>query len=133
MSLHTVLPEGWVKPKGYANGIVAQGRFVFTGGQIGWDATNPTPTFSPEFSAQFAKALENVVAILRAAGSGPEHLVRLTVYVTDKREYLSSLKAIGAEWKRIVGPYYPAMALVQVSALVEDQAKVEMEATAVVP
>lgn len=129
---HTVIqPEGWVAPKGYANGIVATGRTLFTGGMVGWDPTKATPTFPESFEAQFAQALSNVMAVVRAAGGKAEDLVRMTVYVTDKREYLGALKAIGAAWKQHLGRHYPAMALVQVSALVEDQAKVEIEATAV--
>ncbi len=133
MTHSTVLPEGWVKPRGYANGVVAEGRMVFIGGQIGWDPKNPTPTFSDDFTEQFAATLRNVMAVLISAGGQAEHLVRLTVYVTDKREYLAALKPIGQRWKEIVGPHYPAMALVQVVALVEDRAKVEIEATAVIP
>jgi len=133
MSLSVLLPEGWAKPKGYSNGVLAEGRMVFTGGQVGWDPTSETPRFPADFAGQFDQALANVCAVLRTGGAEPSHLVRLTVYVTDKREYLASLKEVGAAWKRHVGRHYPAMALVQVSGLVEDAAKVEMEATAVIP
>lgn len=124
-------PDGWVPPRGYANGMVARGRFLFTGGQIGWDPRAATPTFGATFVEQFEQALANVCEIVKAAGGTPAQLVRLTVYVTDKQEYLASLKALGVAWKKHLGRHYPAMALVQVSALVEDLAKVEIEATAV--
>jgi len=133
MSAQVLLPDGWVKPKGYANGMLAEGKLVFTGGQVGWDPTSETPRFPADFAAQFEQALANVCAVLRAGGAEPSHLVRLTLYVTDKREYLAALKEVGAAWKRHVGRHYPAMALVQVAGLVEDAAKVEMEATAVIP
>jgi enamine deaminase RidA (YjgF/YER057c/UK114 family) len=127
----TIHPEGWVPARGYSNGMVAEGRLCFIAGQIGWDPRASTPTFPSTFAEQFDRALANVVEVLRAAGGRPEQLCRLTIYVTDKREYLSSLKAIGASWKHHVGRHYPTMALVQVVALVEDLAKVEIEATAV--
>ena len=126
-----IQPEGWVPPRGYANGIVATGRQLFIGGQIGWNPRSATPEFPATFEGQFEQTLSNICEVLKAAGGKPEDLTRLTVYVTDKREYLSSLKAIGAAWKKHLGRHYPAMALVQVVALVEDLAKVEIEATAV--
>lgn len=128
-----ILPEGWVAPKGYSNGVVASGRLLLTGGQIGWDPRNPVPTLPSTFEGQFDLALSNVLEVVRAAGGRPEHVARLTLYVTDKREYLGALKACGAAWKKHFGRHYPAMALVQVVALVEDAAKVEIEATAVLP
>lgn len=129
---HTFIqPEGWVPPKGYANGVVASGKMIFTGGMVGWDPTKAVATFPEGFDAQFAQALSNVMAVVKAAGGKAEDIVRMTVYVTDKREYLASLKGIGAAWKQHLGRHYPAMALVQVAALVEDAAKVEIEATAV--
>jgi enamine deaminase RidA (YjgF/YER057c/UK114 family) len=129
---HTVIhPEGWVHPKGYSNGVVARGTMLFTGGVVGWDPTQSVATFPETFEAQFAQALANVMAIVKAAGGQAEDLVRMTVYVTDKREYLACLKSIGAAWKQHLGRHFPAMALVQVVALVEDAAKVEIEATAV--
>jgi len=131
MSHVVVQPAGWAPPKGYSNGIVARGRTLFTGGIIGWDPTNPIPTFPTSFAGQFAQALENLMAVVTSAGGKASDLVRMTVYVTDKREYLASLKEIGAAWKQHLGRHYPAMALVQVVALVEDAAKVEIEATAV--
>lgn len=124
-------PAGWKQPKGYANGILAQGRMVFTGGMIGWNANEEFE--SDEFAEQAGQALRNVVAVLAEAGGKPEHIVRMTWYVTDKREYLASQKELGAAYKRIIGNHFPAMALVQVAALVEDRAKVEIEATAVLP
>ena len=129
---HTFIqPEGWVPPKGYANGVVASGKMLFTGGMVGWDPTKAIATFPETFDAQFAQALSNVMAVVKAAGGKAEDIVRMTVYVTDKKEYLASLKDIGAAWKQHLGRHYPAMALVQVAALVEDAAKVEIEATAV--
>ncbi len=123
-------PQGWVPARGYANGIVASGRQCFIAGQIGWDPRTTTPTFPPTFVGQFELALTNVLEVLRAAGGRPDQLCRLTIYVTDKREYLGALKDLGAVWKKLLGRHYPAIALVQVVALVEDLAKVEIEATA---
>jgi enamine deaminase RidA (YjgF/YER057c/UK114 family) len=127
-----VLPPGWKRPKGYSNAVVADGRQVYLGGMIGW---NPlTEQFeTDDFAGQFRQTLENIVAVLKAAGAGPEHLVRTTWYVTDKRAYLAQLKEVGAAWRAVIGRHYPAMAVVEVAALVEDRAKVEIEATAVVP
>lgn len=127
----TIQPDGWVPPRGYSNGVVATGRMLFTGGMVGWDPTKAEATFPPSFEAQFDQALANVMAVVTKAGGTATDLVRMTVYVTDKREYLEALKAIGASWKQHLGRHYPAMALVQVAALVEDAAKVEIEATAV--
>ena len=132
MSPHEVLhPANWTPARGYANGIAAEGRMVFTGGLIGWTAEQRLD--SDDFVAQAAQALRNVVEVLACAGAKPEHLVRLTWYVTDKREYLGSLKELGSAYRAIIGQHYPAMALVQVVALVEDRARVEIEATAVIP
>jgi enamine deaminase RidA (YjgF/YER057c/UK114 family) len=132
MSPHEVLhPANWTPARGYANGIAAEGRMVFTGGLIGWTAEQRLD--SDDFAAQAAQALRNVVEVLACAGAKPEHLVRLTWYVTDKREYLGSLKELGSAYRAIIGRHYPAMALVQVVALVEDRARVEIEATAVIP
>ncbi|WP_294925018.1 RidA family protein [uncultured Paracoccus sp.] len=130
--MHEVLhPKGWKATPGYSNGIAATGRMVFTGGVIGW---NDQQEFeNDDFAAQVRTALQSIVAILAEAGAGPEHLVRLTWYVTDKREYLGALKDIGQAYKELIGRNFPAMALVQVVALVEDRAKVEIEATAVIP
>lgn len=129
---HEILhPSHWKPARGYANGIAAEGRMVFTGGLIGWNADQVFET--DDFVGQAAQALRSIVEVLACAGARPEHLVRLTWYVTDKREYLNNLKALGEAYKAVIGRHYPAMALVQVVALVEDRAKVEIEATAVVP
>lgn len=127
-----LLPEGWAKPIGYANGIAAQGRLVFVAGQIGWNpATCQFET--DDFAAQTEQTLRNVAAVLREAGAGPEHIARMTWYITDKPAYLAARRDIGRAWREILGRVYPAMAVVVVSALIEDRAKVEIEATAVVP
>lgn len=123
-------PSGWPMPKGYANGMTADGRIVVTGGVIGWDAAGHLPT---EFTAQVRQALTNIAEILAEGGARPEHLVRLTWYVVDMEEYLGSLKALGRIYREVFGANYPAMALVQVVRLVERSARVEIEATAVVP
>ena len=125
-------PPGWAKPKGYANGMAAKGRLVFVAGQIGW---NPeTGQFeTDDFAGQTAQTLRNVAAVLAEAGAEPSHLTRMTWYITDKAAYLGSLREIGQAWREILGRHYPAMAVVVVSALIEDRAKVEIEATAVVP
>lgn len=124
-------PEGWPRPSGYSNGVVATGRFLAISGQIGWD--EQLQLVSDDFLEQACQALSNVVDILEAAGGTPEHLVRLTWYITDKDEYRACLRELGACYKKIVGEHYPAMALVQVAALLEEGAKVEIEATAVLP
>ncbi|WP_373047287.1 RidA family protein [Vulgatibacter sp.] len=129
--LQVIQPEGWKRPKGYSNGVIAEGRMLFVGGQIGWDADEAF--HSDDFGAQWDQALSNVLAVVRAAGGGPEHIVRMTIYVVDKHEYLGSIAEVGASWRRWMGRSYPAMALVQVAALVEDRARVEIEATAVLP
>jgi enamine deaminase RidA (YjgF/YER057c/UK114 family) len=123
-------PSGWPAPKGYANGMAADGRLVVTGGVIGWDTDERLPD---GFVAQVRQALENIAAILTEAGARPEHLVRLTWYVVDMEEYLTNLKALGQVYRDVFGAHYPAMALVQVVRLVEKAARVEIEATAVVP
>ena len=123
-------PSGWPAPKGYANGMTADGRIVVTGGVIGWDTEGHLPA---DFSTQVKQALENIAAILAEGGARPEHLVRLTWYVVDMEEYLGNLKTLGKIYREIFGPNYPAMALVQVVRLVERAARVEIEATAVVP
>jgi enamine deaminase RidA (YjgF/YER057c/UK114 family) len=124
-------PKSWKPAVGYAHGISASGRLVFCGGLIGWNAAQQFE--SDDFVAQVAQCLRNIVAVLAEAQARPEHLVRLTWYVTDKREYLTRLKELGGVYREIIGRHFPAMALVQVAALVEDRAKVEIEATAVVP
>jgi enamine deaminase RidA (YjgF/YER057c/UK114 family) len=122
-------PSGWPVPKGYANGMIADG-YVVTGGVIGWDAEEK---LAADFSGQVRQALSNIAAILTEGGARPEHLVRLTWYVVDMEEYLANLKALGKIYREIFGSHYPAMALVQVVRLVELAARVEIEATAVVP
>jgi enamine deaminase RidA (YjgF/YER057c/UK114 family) len=123
-------PPGWPEPRGYANGIEASGKLVFVGGMIGWDETGAFPAAG--MAGQVGQALRNIVAVLAEAGAGPEHVARLTWYVTDREEYLTSLKAIGAAYRSVMGRHYPAMAVVEVTALIEAQAKVEIEATAVI-
>ena len=129
--MKTLLPPGWPRPKGYANGVSAKGRTVFTAGVVGWDAQGRFA--SDDLAGQFRKTLENILAILDVDGAGPEHIVRMTCYVTDIDEYRASLAAVGAAWRETIGRHFPAMALVAVTALVEPAAKVEIEATAVVP
>lgn len=132
MSPHEILhPRNWAPAKGYANGVAAKGRLIFTGGLVGWNAGAEFET--DDFAGQAAQVLKNVVAVLAEGGARPEHLVRLTWYVTDKRDYLARLPEIGRAYRAIIGRHYPAMALVQVAALLEGRAKVEIEATAVVP
>lgn len=132
MSVHRVLqPSHWAPPKGYANGVAARGTQVFIAGQIGWTADGRFE--SDDFAAQARQALVNLLAVLAEAGGGPQHLVRLTWYVTDKREYLAAGRALGAAFRELVGHYAIAMSAVQVAALIEDRAKVEIEATAVIP
>lgn len=124
-------PKAWKPAIGYSNGVAATGRMVFTGGMVGWNGDCEFET--DDFVGQVRQALANIVAVLDCAGARPEHIVRLTWYVTSKAEYLADLKALGAAYKATIGRHYPAMALVQVVALVEDRAKVEIEATAVIP
>ena len=129
--MEVLQPSGWARPKGYSNGIAATGRQVFVSGMIGWDAEGRFQT--DDFVGQARQALENVVAVLREAGAGPEHIVRMTWYVVDKREYLDAGAALGAAYRDTIGRHYPAMSAVQVSALMEDRARIEIEVTAVVP
>ena len=124
-------PKGWKPAVGYSNGVAATGRMVVTGGMVGW--TGDCEFETDEFAGQVRQALANIVAVLAEAGARPEHIVRLTWYVTSKTEYLASLKEVGRAYREVIGRHYPAMALVQVVALVEDRAKVEIEATAVIP
>ena len=122
-------PEGWPRPRGYANGIAAEGRLVFVAGQIGWDESQVFRT--DDLVEQVRQALKNTLAVLAEAGAGPEQVVRMTWYITDKRDYLDRSKEIGAVYRALMGRHYPAMAMVEVSALMEDRAKVEIETTAV--
>ena len=126
-----LLPESWPRPRGYANGVAATGRQVFIAGMIGWDAQGVF--HSDDFAAQARQALQNIVDVLREAGGRPEHIVRLTWYVTDKRDYLAAGPEVGTAFREIIGSYNAAMTAVQVTALIEDRAKVEIEATAVIP
>jgi enamine deaminase RidA (YjgF/YER057c/UK114 family) len=130
--IHDVLhPAHWKATPGYANGIAARGRILFLGGLIGWNAQQEFET--DDFLGQVDQTLANIVAVLKEGGAGPEHLVRMTWYVVDKREYLDSLADLGRVYRKHLGRNFPAMALVQVAGLVEDRARVEIEATAVVP
>jgi enamine deaminase RidA (YjgF/YER057c/UK114 family) len=124
-------PPGWARPKGYANGVAVRGRQVYVAGMIGWDGHGQFHT--DELSGQVRQALHNVVAVLAEAGAKPEHIVRMTWYVTDKREYLREAREIGAIYRAVIGSFSVAMTAVQVAALIEDRAKVEIEVTAVVP
>jgi enamine deaminase RidA (YjgF/YER057c/UK114 family) len=131
MTIEVVLPAGWPRPKGYANGVVARGRTLFIAGMIGWDAQGVFHT--DDFAGQVRQALRNVADVLREAGGKPDNIVRMTWYVTDKREYLAAAKDIGQAYREIIGAYNVAMTAVQVTALMEDRAKVEIEVTAVLP
>lgn len=124
-------PPGWAPPKGYANGVAARGTLVFIGGQVGWNGQQQFA--SDDFVAQARQALDNIVAVLREAGARPEHIVRMTWYVTDRGEYLGNLRALGEAYREVIGRHYPAMTAVEVSALIDKRARVEIEATAVVP
>ena len=126
-----VLPEGWARPKGYANGVIAKGRMLFIAGMIGWDAQ--CRFHSDDFGEQARLALQNVADVLKAAGGTGENIVRMTWYVTDKREYLAAGREVGQAFRDIIGSYTIAMTAVEVSALIEDRAKVEIECTAVLP
>lgn len=126
-----LLPAGWPRPRGYANGVVARGRTVVVAGMVGWDAQGVFHT--DDFAAQARQALENMMAVLAAGDAGAQHIVRMTWYITDKREYLAAGPAIGKAFRELVGDYDIAMTAVQVTALIEDRAKVEIEATAVIP
>ncbi|HTH80831.1 MAG TPA: RidA family protein [Ramlibacter sp.] len=131
MKHQAILPAGWPRPKGYANGVVARGRMLFIAGMIGWDKDGQFP--SDDFAAQARLALQNVADVLREAGGMPENIVRMTWYVTDKREYLAASKEIGGAFRDLIGCWDIAMTAVEVKALIEDRAKVEIEATAVLP
>lgn len=130
--MHQILhPEGWARPAGYAHGIAASGRQVFVSGQIGW---TPASLFeASDLPGQVGQALENVVAILREAGAGPEHITRMTWYVVSRGDYLANAATIGAAYREVMGRHFPAMSVVEVAALLEEQALVEIEVTAVVP
>ena len=130
--MHTILqPEGWAKPSGYANGVAARGRTVFVGGQVGWTGQGKFET--DDFVGQVRQTLANIVAILAEAGAGPQHITSMTWYFVDKAEYLANLKGMGEVYREVIGRHYPAMAAMQVVALIEDRARVGIQATAVVP
>jgi enamine deaminase RidA (YjgF/YER057c/UK114 family) len=124
-------PEGWVKPVGYSNGVAAKGRLVFVAGQIGWNARGEFET--DDFVGQFRQCLKNIVAVLAEAGAEPAHITSMTWYFIDKQDYLTNLKAIGAAYREVIGRHYPAMTAMQIAALIEDRAKIEIQAMAVVP
>jgi len=130
-AMQILQPPGWARAKGFSNGIAASGKLVFIAGQVGW--TGEGEWQSRDFAGQFRQALANILEVLAQANGKPEHIVRLTWYVLDKREYLGSLKAVGQAYRELMGRHYPTMAVVQVSGLVEDEARLEIEATAVVP
>ncbi len=129
--MQVLLPPGWPRPRGYANGVAATGRMVFVAGMIGWDAESRF--VSDTLAGQARQALRNIVDVLAVAGAKPEHIVRMTWYVTDKREYVASYPEIGVAFRELIGSFNAAMTAVEVSALIEDQAKVEIEVTAVIP
>jgi enamine deaminase RidA (YjgF/YER057c/UK114 family) len=129
--MNILQPPGWARPKGFSNGIACKGTLVFIAGQIGW--TGEGKWEARDFAGQFRQALENILSVLKEAKGRPEHIVRLTWYVLDKKEYLSSLKAVGDAYRELMGRHYPTMAVVQVSGLMEREARLEIEATAVVP
>ncbi|RDV04582.1 RidA family protein [Undibacter mobilis] len=131
MTIEILHPQGWAPARGYANGVAAEGRQIFIAGQIGWN--EKCEFVSDDFIDQVEQALKNIVAVLKEAGGGPEHLVRLTWYLTDKREYVSRLRELGQAYRRVLGKNFPAMSAIVVMALIEDRAKVEIEATAVIP
>lgn len=131
MTSRVLLPPGWPRPKGYSNGVVTEGRLVFTAGVVGWDERGIF--IGDSLAEQLGQTLENIKAILREADAGPEHIVRLTWYIVDRDEYLVSLPEIGRRYRRAMGDIYPPMAVVEVVSLMEAQAKIEIEATAVVP
>ena len=129
--MRTLQPEAWPRPRGYSNGIEAEGRLVFVAGQIGWDETGKFR--ASDFGAQFRQALANTLAVLKEASAGPEHVARMTWFITSRDEYMASLSELGAAWKDLMGRNYPAMAVIIVAGLVEPEAKIEIETTAVVP
>jgi enamine deaminase RidA (YjgF/YER057c/UK114 family) len=131
MTHKSLQPEGWLAPRGYANGIEASGRQIYVGGQIGWNGQCQFET--DDLVAQIRQALSNCVAVVAAGGGLPEHIVRMTWYLKDKKEYVARLKEIGSVYREVMGRHYPAMSAIQVADLIEDEAKVEIEVTAVVP
>lgn len=131
MTHKILLPPGWSRPHGYSNGIAAEGRMVFVAGQIGWDETFSFP--DETMAGQIEQTLKNTIAVLAEADAGPQHIVRMTWYITSRADYLEQIKDIGRIWREVMGKHYPAMAVIEISALIESSAKVEIETTAVVP
>jgi enamine deaminase RidA (YjgF/YER057c/UK114 family) len=129
--MRVLQPKGWPRPRGYSNGIEAEGRMVFVAGQIGWDEQGVFR--ASDFGAQFRQTLVNTLAVLKEADAGPEHIVRMTWFVTSRDEYTAALAQLGEAWKELMGRNYPTMAVIVVSGLVEKEAKIEIETTAVVP
>jgi enamine deaminase RidA (YjgF/YER057c/UK114 family) len=129
--MRVLQPPGWARPRGYSNGVVAKGEIVFVAGQIGWDAAQRF--VSDDLVEQMAQALRNTLAVLAEAGAGPEHIARMTWYLTERDEYLARLSEVGKLWRSLMGRHYPAMSVVEVSALVEARGRIEIEATAVIP
>lgn len=129
--MRVILPGGWPRPKGYANGVAARGEMLFIAGMIGWNEKGEF--VSDDFAAQARQALQNIAQVLREAGGKPENIVRMTWYVTDKREYIAASREVGRAYREVIGAYNAAMSAVEVTALMEDRAKVEIEATAVLP
>lgn len=123
-----LLPEGWPRPRGYSNGIAAEGRLIFVAGQIGW---TPDGVFRSGFANQLRQTLANTLAVLAEAGAGPQHIVRMTWFIVDRQEYLANPQEVGAAWRELIGPHYPAMAVVEVKGLIESEARLEIETTAV--
>ena len=124
-------PKDWPRPKGYSNGVMSEGCMVFVSGQVGWNKDEKFE--ATDFPGQFRQTLENTLAVLAEAGAGPEHIVRMNWYLTDKREYLKAIPEVGAIYRQLIGKHFPAMAVMEVSALIEDEAKIEIETTAVIP
>jgi len=131
MTHQILLPPGWPRPHGYSNGISAEGRMVFVAGQIGWDANHEFP--SDSMAGQIEQTLKNTIAVLAQADAGPEHVVRMTWYITSRADYLDQIKEIGKAWRDVMGKNYPAMAVIEISTLIESRSLVEIETTAVVP
>ena len=129
--MNILQPPGWAKPRCFSNGISASGKFIFVAGQIGW--TGEGKWEAKDFASQFRQTLKNTLAVLAEAGAKPEHIARMTWYILDKKEYLGAIKEVGAAYRELIGRHYPAMAVVQVGALIEDEARLEIETTAVIP
>ena len=129
--MRILLPHGWPRPRGYSNGIEAEGKMIFVAGQIGWDTNGKFP--ANNFGGQFRQALANTLAVLKEALAGPEHITRMTWFITSREEYTGALGELGAAWKELMGPNYPTMSVIIVAGLVEPEAKIEIETTAVIP